>query len=110
MKNSPTWEDDAENPPLSARRAVKLANELKNFLVKDSEIWEWKYESASLLQGLVVGKWYWLIQYKAHLKSGGLGGGQPNLSLVVLMDGTVVKPHPPEPAKTKSAPKKRTRK
>src|SRR5581483_4308812 len=36
FRNSPAWNDDTENPPLPAGKALKLATEMKDSLVKDS--------------------------------------------------------------------------
>lgn len=90
LEKSPTWKDDVENPPLSARKAIALANELKDSLVKDSDDFKWTLQSASL-QPAGDGKWYWLLHYDAIFR--GASTGIPNhLRLVVLMDGTVIKP------------------
>jgi hypothetical protein len=36
LEKSPAWTDDAENPPVSARKAIKLANEMKDRVVRNS--------------------------------------------------------------------------
>jgi hypothetical protein len=90
LEKAPSWKDDADNPPLSAKKAIKLANEMKDSLVKDTEDFKWKLESAAL-KPAGDGKWYWLVHYDAVFQSAPTG--QPNhLRLVVLMDGTVIKP------------------
>jgi hypothetical protein len=89
LENSPAWKDDVDNPPLSARKAIKLAEELKNALVKDSKEYKWKLVSAELHPG---DKWFWLINYEAKFQLGDSSGIPNNLRLVVLMDGTVIKP------------------
>jgi hypothetical protein len=90
LKKSPAWQSDAENPPLSARKAIKLANEMKDSLVQDSKGYKWELQSASL-EPADDDKWYWLINYEAHKP--GLSNRRPdNLRVAVLMDGTVVKP------------------
>ncbi len=90
LEKSPAWKDDAENPPLSARKAIKLANEMKDSLVKDSKDFKWTLQSASL-EPAGDGKWYWLVHYDAVFQ--GSSTGIPNrLRLVILMDGTVIKP------------------
>jgi hypothetical protein len=90
-KASPSWDGDQENPPLSARKAINLANKLKDKLVKDSDDWVWKFDSADLRQGY-QDRWYWLVSYEGHFEKGALDGVPPTLRLVVLMDGTVVQP------------------
>jgi hypothetical protein len=90
LANSPSWKKDEENPPLSARKAIKLANEMKDSLVKDSENYKWKLDGATL-KSAGDEKWYWLIRYEAEFQ-GNLIGQPPFLNLVVFMDGKVVKP------------------
>lgn len=90
LEKSPPWKEDAENPPLSARKAIKLANEMKDSLVKDSKRYKWVLQFASLYP-TGEGKWYWLVHYDAEFQGGSTG--IPNhLQLVVLMDGTVITP------------------
>lgn len=90
LEKSPTWKEDDENPPLPARKAIRLANEMKDSLVTDSKDFKWKLQNASL-QPADAGKWYWLVHYDAEFQ-GGSTGRPDNLRLVVLMDGTVIKP------------------
>jgi hypothetical protein len=97
LKKSPTWTPDAENSPLSAGRAIKLANEMKDSLVKDSNGYKWKLRDVSLSpDDYEGGKWFWVISYEASFHKEGFivysSGTQPFLRLVVLMDGTVIKP------------------
>jgi len=90
LQKSPAWAEEAENPPVSARKAIKLADGMKDSLVKDSKDFKWTLRSASL-QPAGAGKWFWLVYYEAEFQ--GVSTGIPNyLRLVVLMDGTVIKP------------------
>jgi hypothetical protein len=97
LEKSPAWRDDAENPPLSARKAIKLANEMKDRVVKDSDDHKWTFKDAAL-HPAVDGKWYWLVYYEFEQQQPSNGviigsSGHPAfLRLVVLMDGTVIKP------------------
>jgi hypothetical protein len=91
IEKSPAWKDDAENPPLSAKKAIKLADAMKDSLVKDSKDRKWKLTSASL-EPLGDGKWYWLVSYEAEFQGGMSTGIAPNLRLVILMDGMAIKP------------------
>ena len=88
---SPAWAEDEEHPPLSARHAMKLATELKDRLVNDSDDYKWKLETASL-NAASEHKWYWLIQFGVDYRSAIFAGTPPDLRLVVLMDGTVIEP------------------
>jgi hypothetical protein len=91
LAKSPLWKDDEENPPFSAKKAIKLANEMKDSLVEDSKDYKWKLDEATL-KPAGGEKWYWLIRYEAQFQGGASIGVPPFLCLVVLMDGKVVKP------------------
>jgi hypothetical protein len=93
LDKSPIWKDDAENPPLSARKAMKLTATMKDNLVKDTDRLVWKQEGASLEEA-GDNRWYWLISYRASDPRPGTGstGQPPTLRLIVLMDGTVIEP------------------
>jgi hypothetical protein len=91
LDKSPSWNDDADNPPLSARKAIKLATQMKDSLVKDSKDFKWVLSTASL-EPVGDDKWFWLINFEAQFQGGLLDGHPHFLRLVVLMDGTVIKP------------------
>jgi hypothetical protein len=101
LRKSPAWVVEAENPPLSAQKAIRLANEKRARLVEDTYDWKWEIETVSLNPAR-EGRWYWVVEYKAHFR-GHSTGIPPFLKLAVLMDGTVVEPtvtdddinHPP---------------
>lgn len=95
LKKSPSWKDDVDEPPLPARKAIELADEAKNALVKDTKQWAWRLESLGLRRRIPRSgpeKWYWLARYETQLLDGGLGGRPFDLYVVVLMDGTVLSP------------------
>jgi hypothetical protein len=95
LKSTPSWEKRPENPPLSARRALKLANDFKNTFVKDAPGWKWEFQSIGLKHNGPANapqKWYWVAYYEEYPLHGFLGGAPPYLFVVVLMDGTVLKP------------------
>lgn len=99
IQNTPDWDDDAENPPVSAKKAMKLATVMKDSLVKDSDKFKWEMRSLSLME--IKDKWLWVAHLQA-MENGPLssepvaaseGHKDPHyLSLVVLMDGSVIKP------------------
>ena len=91
LEKSPSWNGESENPPLSARKAIKLANEVKDTVVKDSKEIKWKLREASLVP-TDDEKWYWLVYYEGVAQGFVISGIPPHLRLVVLMDGTVIKP------------------
>jgi hypothetical protein len=90
LDESPEWDAEADNPPLGARKALKLATDMKNSLVEDSEKFKWRLESLSL-KPVPSGKWYWLANYEAWPR-GQFEGRTERLRLVVLMDGTAIQP------------------
>src|SRR5262245_476252 len=57
LKKAPAWKDDADNPPLSARKAIKLADDARPRQFKDSDEWEWRRDSVELCDA-GNGRWY----------------------------------------------------
>jgi len=95
LQKTPSWITRTENPPLTARKAMKRATDFKNTFVKDAPGWKWRFAYIGLRHAATAGaseKWYWVAHYKEYPTHGGLGGAPPDLYVVVLMDGTVVKP------------------
>jgi hypothetical protein len=90
LRAAPVWKEGEENPPLSARKAIRLADQLRGDLVKDTERYKWELEYAALFPTGEKGQWYWLIRYEPRSRLGGNVFGY--LDLAVLMDGKVVKP------------------
>ena len=98
IQKTPDWADDQENPPISARKAAKLATEMKDSLAKGTKASNWKLDSLSLMK--IEGKWLWTATFTprdeellAELKHAtDSQDGFPQLTLPVLMDGTVIKP------------------
>lgn len=94
IDKTPKWEPADEHPPLSARRAIQLADRLRSQLVKDDKGWRWCLKSATLTPWTPEspsGHWFWEIAYHA-CPPGGYAGPSNDLHLAVLMDGTVVRP------------------
>jgi hypothetical protein len=48
LRVSPAWKDDAENPPLSAKKAKRLADDTRLKLVKAPANYKWELESLEL--------------------------------------------------------------
>lgn len=95
VSETPRWRTDSENPPLSARKALLIADKA----VADAERRHPKWlngQTRELDQVMLVpcdDYWYWSIEYVWYEKDNVmLGGRRPNLFVVVLMDGTVVQP------------------
>jgi hypothetical protein len=91
LDKTPAWKDDADNPPLSPRKAIKLADEARARLFKDNDEWEWRRGSMELCDA-GGGRWYWSAPYRAYYKDIVYIIRLPEIHLVVLMDGTVAEP------------------
>jgi hypothetical protein len=95
LRNTPSW-TGADNPPLSARKAIRLLTPVKESLVHNEKGFHpWRLSSLSLRQGdQVPDRWYWVATYEAWVeyRGGGATGGPYTLYLVVLMDGRVLHP------------------
>lgn len=88
LGRTPSWNDSNPNPPLSARDAMRLADQLKGKLVQDTEDGRWG-RVAMELRLATADHWYWLARYE--LEADGTGP-TPDLIILVLMDGTVITP------------------
>jgi hypothetical protein len=91
LLKAPLWGVDQETPPLSPRRAERLAITKFHQLVYDTKGWELKRIS---LEDMGDGiHWIYIVDYKAPTQDLGgslIGGGE--FLVVVLMDGTVIEP------------------
>jgi len=99
VRNSPDWAEESENPPLSARKAIALADKLATKTVKvPSKLSKQglirEMTSACLVPYSDIGprKWYWAVAYQWRPRVGASSGIKPYLHVVILMDGTVVIP------------------
>jgi len=92
LLKAPEWKADAENPPLSARKAIQLASQAKDTLVKDSPTYKWEFAKAALRLDPEAPRWYWLIQFARRPRNGDPEEDAPTRLIGVLMDGTVLKP------------------
>ncbi len=91
LRRTPIWRDDSDNPPVSARKAIKAADEMRLKLVNDTEDFKWRRESAAIIFLGNSGRCVWEVNYEARFQ--GNSSGVPNrLRLFVLMDGTIVQP------------------
>lgn len=91
VERTPVWRDDAENPPLSARKAIKLADALRTKLVQDGKKYKWKRKSAAIQFLPASNQCVWEVDYEPEFQID-FSGIPPELHLFVLMDGTVVQP------------------
>jgi hypothetical protein len=97
LAKTPVWDEKDENPPVSARQAIKLADKARERIVKDTDDWKWHREHVELHE--FFGRWYWTVRYRAYNTDIVFYVTLPELTLVVLMDGTVIEPTIVEPKK-----------
>jgi hypothetical protein len=87
------WPPGAANPPVSARKALLIANRFRQTRLVDKNNWKWGLESVSLLPlDGKSNKWCWSILFSAFPEEGGFSGIPPEFTVIVLMDGTVIEP------------------
>lgn len=83
---TPKWDADDENPPLSARKAIALAEAtLKEVQPYGPEA---KFDAPMLKLRDCRGDWFWVVYYSPN----DWRRFQSSFPIVVLMDGTVVRP------------------
>ena len=95
IKKCPRWCENADNPPLSIRKAMRIANGRREKLVHDTELYKWRLESVTLeffwYDKVPYEIPYWRVHYEAHGVHGGTGIS-PELDLFVLMNGALIEP------------------
>lgn len=97
VARTPPWPAADPNPPLSARKALSIADQFRRERLRDKNNWEWGLDSLTLYPLLADGnKWCWSVDFTAYPKTGGLGGRPPSISVFVLMNGEVVVPNEAE--------------
>jgi len=87
VAKAPAWKADAEDPPLSARKALASAKVALRRLLPAMKEGEFTLSSLSLTPLHGTG-WYWAVTFQGQ----SLTGFPPTLRIVVLMDGAVVEP------------------
>ncbi len=96
ISKTPIWSEDAENPPVSARAAIKLADAARVKLVKDQTGFRWKRASVNLRFLDYCDRHIWEVWYEAEAKPKGMYGVVPSVPtivrLIVMMDGSVLEP------------------
>ena len=91
VKKAPAWKDDSDDPPLSARKALKAADAVKDRLLGDTKE-GYKLDGLTLEpypSSKVSSGWIWVAEYRSTAAS---AGHAPFLRLAILIDGTVVEP------------------
>src|SRR5262245_18407558 len=84
LEKTPEWKEESENPPVSARKALTLAEKKMKQMVKVPDDWTGNLDVMALnRKGL---RWFWRAQFVWFPKSGGFSGVPPHLDVIVLMD------------------------
>jgi hypothetical protein len=87
---TPRWRMEDAFPPLSPRRAEMLARAQLKELVTEPERWN---RGAIALHQLSGGdRWVYVVHFSGFHPPGVIDGAVPQMRLVVLMDGHVIKP------------------
>lgn len=86
LKRTPDWDDEDENPPLSARKARSLAQEVFDEIAPYGK--EAECRATLKLRDDGDDKWFWVV-YFTPLDGRGF---QSTFPIPVLFDGSVVRP------------------
>ena len=88
---TPTWDAKDGNPPISARQAIKLANEAASKMrVWDESNWEFYEISLTRMDTGATDRSYWCWQ--AHYRGGVDGRTIKSCEIWVLLNGSVITP------------------
>lgn len=103
LKRTPKWDKKSDNPPLSARKAMRLAEKVKLQLDRRFKPkYKFKFGAATIHPGK-DDRWYWVVYYE-EVNPYRLSGIASSLTLVVLMDGQVLHGYPKKLNGNKSKP------
>lgn len=84
---TPTWDEEADNPPVSARAALTAAKIMRDSVAEAPEGFVWSRGSLTLIRPSE--HCYWFVRFVAK-KEG--DDGKHSLTVIVLMDGKAIKP------------------
>lgn len=97
LRRSPSWDTNSENPPVSAKKAMKLSREVAERIAKDDkalEGWECQLDGATLRKSADGKHWFWNVRYIWTDRLAANGNGvPPHANIIVLMDGKAIEPH-----------------
>ena len=86
--NTPSWNKDEGEPPLSVGRAIKIAREHLPRFVKDAA--SWKVDMVTL-KDVVTDKWFYRIDFLCR-SAVCREAKERHFMAIVKMDGTIVEP------------------
>jgi hypothetical protein len=93
LERSPRWAASADSPPLAPRAAVRSARQLVDALFTAGEKWDLGRLSLQQIIG-VRDSWIYLVEFgehPTHVEGMGSFIGE-TMTVVVLMDGTAIRP------------------
>ncbi len=90
LAQTPSWQTDDEFPPLSPRKAEKLAKSQLKELVEQPD--KWRRGAIALHQMSGGDKWVYIVHFSGFHPPGVIDGAVPMMRIVVLMNGRVIKP------------------
>jgi hypothetical protein len=90
IAKTPVWLPEAENPPLSARRAIEAARKQMEALVHDRSVW--RLESVQLLDMGDHLHWMYIVEFARQFPEDVAVYGDFSLRVLVLMNGAVITP------------------
>ncbi len=90
LEATPTWTEEAENPPLAPRKAMATALSYLPKLVSNAE--KWKFASLHLEPVVNKGKWIYIVKFVSPHPPGIVDGPVRTMDIIVLMNGKTVKP------------------
>lgn len=93
-QSQPSWKGYSDNPPLSARKALGIADKFRRTRFREQESYDWALKCASLTPlDIEDGKWCWVVLFEATATRGvGSSGFWPKFPVYILMDGKVIEP------------------
>jgi hypothetical protein len=102
----PGWRATEDNPPISARQALIIADRCRRERLIDKENSKWGLESLTLYPlDSDSNKWCWRVMFTPDEHSSQVGGrGLEFFRIFVLMDGEVLMPDDDLPLELEVAP------
>lgn len=86
--STPEWDEIDENPPASARSALRAARKMRDSVVKTPDGFSWDRGALILMQPNEY--CFWLVRFKAQGEDDIFA--MHHLTVIVLMDGTAITP------------------
>jgi len=87
------WEPSANNPPVSPRQVLVIANGYFSENLKDSNELAWELEELALLPVRAEqNNWCWHVRFAGYPKGATMGGVPYDEELFINMDGEIMPP------------------